>query len=265
MNTKIIAAIAGLALTFPLASMAEAFKMPPVAEEEVQRQYGYFQGGKIDPATLAPSQRRLHGETPSAIETRLFWVGEGDKQAPRVTHVEQRRNDTIATFNFYFKPGDKFVLDHWDLVVKDQAGDLLHRESRSFSAKMWDYPDDASHMYTVPYALRTLDLATPGTEHNFNLWLPPGPELFPMRAVVKGTETVRLKDGSEYKCFRVEVFPDLIKVMGPVLGRAIGVFIGTYTFWYDVEAPHPMVKYTGPMGKVNSRGAPTEVNEIVIE
>ncbi len=263
MRLKMIAAIAVLALMLPLSSMSEAFMTPTDVDEITFKLHAYFQGGEIDPKQLAPSQRRLYGETPSEIETRFFWEGEGKKRTPRVTLVEQRRNNTVSTFNFYAKPGDKLILDRWDLVVKDKAGDVVHRESRSFSAKMWGYPEDTLHMYVVPYALRTLDLKTPGTKHSFHLWLPPGPELFPFKAEVKEQETVILKEGGEVLCYKVEINPDLVPVMGPILGRAVSVFLGSYTFWYDVEAPHAMVKYTGPMGKVNSGSAPTEINELV--
>jgi hypothetical protein len=259
MNKKIIAAMACLAFLFPLNSMSESFKMPPFPEDELRTYRSYYKDGDVNPDDLARSQRMLYLEDPSLLKWHLFWVGEGASRRPQVSLTEERNNGTTANHTFYFKSGDSFIIEGFDRVVKDQSGKVVQRKKRDLTHAMWEYPDDVCLIYTINYALRGLDLASPGVEHSFNLW---NGGLTPMKATVKGAETITLRDGSEYKCFRVEIRPDPTEMLGPVLGRAINVFLGQYTLWFDVNGSHPMVQYMGPMGKVNSGSAPTAVYEL---
>jgi predicted aldo/keto reductase-like oxidoreductase len=50
-----------------------------------------------------------------------------------------------------------------------------------------------------------------------------------------------------------------------VVGKTLEVVVGNYTFWFDADGAHPLVKYGGPMGKGNTRGAPTIIYELVSE
>ena len=52
-----------------------------------------------------------------------------------------------------------------------------------------------------------------------------------------------------------------IWVRPDIMGRVISPFLAEYTFWYDARGTHPLIKYVGPMGKVNTGGVPTEIYE----
>jgi len=265
MTKIIIAAMAFLSVLFPLSSTGEPFKMPPFPEDESLTHHTYYEEGKLDPESMAPSQVRLHMEDPTLLKWHLYWVGQGPSRRPRADLVEEQYNGTTMNYTFYFEPGDKFILKGLDITVKDKSGEVVRRQKHDLIHPVWEHPDDVCHANTIHYALRGLDLASPGTEHSFNVWGGPEPGLAPMKAVIKDTETVTLKDGRQVKCYRVDVAPDLGKTMGFILGNAMRAFVGTYTFWFDVNGSHPLVKYEGPMGKMNSRSAPTMIYELVSE
>lgn len=262
MNNKVMAAFACLVILFPLASMGEAFKMPPFPEEEFATHRTYYKEGVLDPEDMAYSQRRLHWEDPKSLKWHLYWVGEGKMREPRAELVEELYNGTTMSYKFFFKPGDKLILRGLESVARDKSGEVVRSEKHDLTHPVLEYPDNILHVNTIHYAIRGMDLSTPGTQHSIFVWLSP---INPVRAEVKGTETVRLKDGREIKCYRVEVVPDLKKTMGFLLGMALELLIADYTFWFDVAGSHPLVKYEGPMGKGNTRGAPTIIYELVSE
>ena len=70
-----------------------------------------------------------------------------------------------------------------------------------------------------------------------------------------------MKDGTTWPCTRVVIGPDMVEFLGPIMGRVIKPFLAEYTFWYDTRGTHPLIKYMGPMGKVNTGGVPTEIYE----
>ncbi len=51
--------------------------------------------------------------------------------------------------------------------------------------------------------------------------------------------------------------------LGPILGRLIQPLIPGYEFWFDVHGTHPIMRYKGPLGKVNIIGVPDEVYDII--
>jgi len=242
------------------AAQNEPFGLPPLPEDEVRESVIFYKEGEVGLEDIAVSQRMLYWEAPSALKFHVYWTGEGEERRPEITLLEERHNGTTAFYTFLFKPGDRLIMEGFNKKVTDPSGKEVQREYRNFSHPLSDYPDDLFHVYTLEYALRGMDFNSPGLERRFSLWVPPG-AVVPMIARVKGLETITLKDGTTWPCCRVEIGPDMVEFLGPILGRIIRPFLATYTFWYDTRGTHPLIKYVGPRGKVNTGGAPTEIYE----
>ena len=259
---KIISGLAAslIIVLLPATSRNEPFNIPPLPEDEVRESIIFYKEGKVGIEDMATSQQMLYWEAPSFLKHHVYWVGEGASRRPQLTLIEERHNETTATYTFYFKPGEHFILERFEVVVKDGSDKEVRREHHNLFHPMLEHPDDLTHVYTVEYALRGLDFTKPGSTRTFNIWLPPN-TVVAMVAEVIGVENIELKDGTTWPCYRVEFGPDMVKLLGPILGRVIKPFIGDYTFWYDTRGTHPLIKYVGPMGKVNTGGVPTEVYE----
>lgn len=244
----------------PGSAYSEPFKIPPLIEDEVGDSNVYYLEGEIDVDDMPTSQRTLYWEAPVSIRRHTYWVGEGSSRRPQITLTEQRRNTTTAVYTFYFKPGKDLILESFEEKVVDKSGKEVRREYRNLTHPLLDLPDDLVHAYTVDFALRSLDFTKTGSERNFSILLPPATVVV-MIAEVKGVENITLRDGTVWSCYRVDIRPDLVKLLGPILGRIISPFIGDYNFWYDTRGNHPLIKYQGPMGKVNTGRVPTEIYE----
>jgi len=246
-----------LIILLPVVARAEPFSIPPLPEDEVKETKVYYKEGDVGLEKMVTVQRMLYLEAPSALKYHVYWVGEGASRRPEITLIEERNNETSATYTFFFRPGEHFIIESFKEMVTNKAGKEIRREHHNFTHPLLNYPDDLTHAYTIEYALRGLDF-TPGTKRTFRLWLPPA-TILPMVARVKKVETIKLSDGSTWPCYRVEFRPDMTKFLGGILGRIIQLFVPKYTFWYDTRGTHPLIRYTGPMGKGGAMGVPTEI------
>jgi hypothetical protein len=244
------------------ASRADPLNIPPMPEDELKRSIIYYKEGEVGLEDVAIAQRMLYWEAPSILQFHFYWQGEGDNSRPQLTVTEERHNGTSAEYTFSFSSGDHYVMERYTKVVKDLEGEVVQKELRDFSHPIYNYPEDLTHVYTIEYCLRGLDMERPGYKQTFHLWLPPT-GVIPMTAEVRGIETITLHNGRKYTCRVVEIRPDMVQFLGPVLGRLIRPFLATYTFWYETQGTHPTIRYTGPMGKINTGGVPTEIYEMI--
>ncbi len=262
MKKALIIMTAFTALLSGAGAAGDPLPIPPMPGEEVKKSLIYYKEGEVGLEDIAIAQRMLYWEAPSTLQFHYYRVGQADATRPQLTVTEERHNGTIATYNFYFKPGDNYSLQSFDKVVKDDKGRVVQREWRDLSHPVFDYPDDLTHVYTIEYCLRGLDMSKPGQELKFHIWLPPS-GVVPMTARVKNVENITLHNGKSYTCRVVEIAPDMVGFLGPILGRLIRPFLATYNFWYETGGTHPTIRYVGPMGKVNTGGVPTEIYEMI--
>ena len=146
-------------------------------------------------------------------------------------------------------------------TVDTPAGKRLREEAYSFSNPFLKYPKDLVHLYVLEIVFRGLKLDQPGSRHNFNLWLPPN-VVVPMYVKVKGKETVKLPHRSR-EAYRLEIVPDMTVFLGSIVGKLITAVLPRWKVWFDVHGTHPIVKYDGPLGKVNVFGVPDEIYELI--
>jgi len=246
-----------LVLLLPTAARTEPFGIPPLPEDEVRENKIYYKEGDVGLEDMAMAQRMLYLEAPTALKYHVYWVGEGTSRHPEITLIEERHNEPTATYTFLYRPGEHFIMESFKKVVTNKEGKEIRREYHNLSHPLLDLPDDLTHVYTIEYALRGLEFK-PGTRRTFHIWLPPA-TIVPMVARVKKIENIKLFDGSTWPCYRVEFGPDMTKFLGRILGRIIQLFVPKYIFWYDTRGTHPLIRYIGPMGKVNAIGVPTEI------
>lgn len=250
-------------ILFPTAAMTKPFGIPPLPEDEVRENKIYYKEGEVGLEGMDTVQRMLYLEAPTALKYHVYWVGEGANRRPEITLVEERHNETTATYTFIYRPGKHFIMEGFRKVVTNKAGKEIRREYHNLSHPLLDYPDDLTHVYTIEYALRGLDFKKPGTKRSFHIWLPPA-TIVPMLARVEETEEIKLSDGSTWPCYRVEFGPDMTKFLGWLIGRIVQLFVPNYIFWYDTRGTNPLIRYIGPMGKVNAIGVPTEIYDTTL-
>ncbi|GEM_PF-1591413 len=249
------------AILWPISSTAEPFLMPKFPKHEIKITNIHYEGKKIDPKTASLSQRLLYLEAPKRLEADLHRVGKGADRRLEFVMVERQNNANTAINTFTFKTTEYMILEKYEKVVNNSSGKRLRKEFYYMSHPANKYPDDLVHPYTIEVTFRGLELDKPGAKRRFNIWLPPT-VVIPMELKVCEKETIKLPIGSR-ECYRVEIRPFMTAFLGPFLGRLIQRFVPSYVFWFDINGTHPLLKYKGPLGKVNVIGVPDEVYDTV--
>lgn len=260
-NLKITAALLAIIALSPILSKAENFKMPRMPEREIRVTEIHYEGKKIDPDTASLSQKLLWLGSPKRLESDFYWVGTGADRHPEFIMVERLNNKNTVTNTYKFKPGKHLVIATYERIEKSPNGRQLRREFYNIAHPDNNYSEDLMHSYTLELAFRGLPLDKPGSKHEYNIWLPPG-MIIPMVAKVRGKETLDTPMGKR-ECYKVEIAPNMSKFLGPILGRLVQPLIPKYRFWFDVNGTHPILRYIGPLGKVNIIGVPDEVYVII--
>ena len=78
---------------------------------------------------------------------------------------------------------------------------------------------------------------------------------------VKGEEKITVPAGT-FDCYRLEVAPDVVDLVGPVIGFFANRFVPKVTIWVDKENTHRLVKYRGPFGMLNIDSTQVEIFEL---
>ena len=220
----------------------------------------YFETPMRDLEQQPLNQRLLYLETANRIETTSRWVGEGSEQHLEYTRVEHLNNHCLSLVRFRYLAGKNFQLQDLTRTAKNEAGEPVREEYFNFEDPLFHYPRDLCHPYTLELAFRGLPLE-PGYSRNFRLWLGATATL-KMTVQVAGRENLRLPDGREFPCFRLEMIPDLVEYVG-VMGKLIQPIVPRYTWWLSAEDSHSQVRYRGPLGQINVLNAPVEVHDLM--
>lgn len=186
-------------------------------------------------------------------------VGEGTGRHPEVEIKGKAFNGYRISHLYRYRPGNKLILDTYEKNIFSPAGKKIRSEYYDFSESSPPLPKNLTHPYTLPLALRGMDF-TIGREETFYVWFNPT-MVFAVNLKLKCEEEITVPAG-KFKCYRLEIGPDLVDFVGPVVGRALKPFIASYIAWLDAKPPHRIVRYQGPFGMVNIAG-PSEIYELV--
>jgi len=248
-------------ILWPIRSYSEPFPMPRLPKRETRVVKIHYEGKKIKLEKATLSQKLLYKESPHQLESDMHWVGEGSARQLEFVMVERLNSKNTNTNTFTFKASNSLILEKFEKVVTSPSGKRLRREYYDLRHPAQNFPEDLMHTYTMEIAFRGLKLDQPGSVHRFYFWIPPA-MVIPMLVKVKKTETLELPIGSR-KCHRVEIKPDMSALLGKFLGRIIQPLIPSYLFWLETRGTHPLLKYKGPLGKINIIGAPDEIYQTV--
>ncbi|UCD85149.1 MAG: hypothetical protein JSU92_02870, partial [Deltaproteobacteria bacterium] len=120
--------ILSLIIILPTAAETKPFAVPPLPEDEVRDSKIYYKEGDVVLEDMVTVQRMLYLEAPSLLKHHVYWVGEGDSRHPEVTLIEERHNETTATYTFFFRPGKDFIMEGFSKVVTNKDGNEIRRE-----------------------------------------------------------------------------------------------------------------------------------------
>jgi len=210
---------------------------------------------------LSPGQIITFNGSAKQIETRIHWEGQGADKYLVYTRAETLNNNCISKYVLTFFPGPELKMKNLDKTVTTPGGKVVQREYYDFSDPALKYPPILLHPFTLEIAFRSFE-PTPGNRRAFNLWLNPMAVL-KMEAVVGNTEEVTLSNGKKYKCYRIEMLPNIAEDFGVFADKLFRPLAPSYVFWLSAEGSHPLVKYSGPMGQVSFVNAPIETHEMV--
>lgn len=220
----------------------------------------YFETPPRDLDRQPLNQRLLYLENANWIETESHWLGGGEARRLEYTRVERLNNRCRAEVRFRFLPGGFLRLEEMSRRVTNPAGELVREEYFDFTEELVRYPASLCHPYTLELAFRGLRLA-PGVSRSFRLWLGATATL-KMTVTVAGRENLRLPDGQEIDCLRLEMIPDLVEYLGGV-GKLVQTIVPRYTWWLSAQSPHSQVRYRGPLGQINVIQAPVVIHDLV--
>lgn len=249
-----------LVILFSCPIYATPFRIPPLPEREVKESRVYLQGKAFNPATASQMMRLQYYESPNYLKAYIEWLGRGATKQLKFTMVENLNSTAVATNVFYFRR-DLLVIERYERTIVNSAGRTIRTEMYNLAHPHLKYPQDLMHPYTVEIAFRGLKLDKPGTTQTFNLWLPPN-VIIPVEARVMGVETITA-DSKARQCYRVDLFPQFTSFIGSFFAKIIQPLVPQYSFWFEVNGTRPIVRYRGPLGKLNTSGAPTEVYDLV--
>ncbi len=187
------------------------------------------------------------------------FVGEGPNRHLEVSVNNTSQNGYTSRFFLKLKPGSKMILSYIENNVFLPSGKKIRTEAYDLSESIPPWPDDMAHPLTLPLALRGWDFV-PGNQRKFYMWFNPS-MVFAMNVRVRGEETVTVPAGT-FQCYRLDIEPDLVDVVGPVLGRVIKPFVNKNPLWVEKKFPHRLVKYQGSFGMINISAAGTEIFEL---
>jgi len=193
----------------------------------------------------------------AVVENKFVGEGAGRHLESRVT--SQAVNGCTSKLFFRFKPGDKLSLDLFERTIFSPGGEKIIHESYRISELIPPVPDNAVQPYTMPLAIRAIDY-TPGMKYKIYLWFAPK-TVFAMDLTVKGEEEVVVPAGT-FDCHRLEITPDLVDLLGPIIGFFAKRFVPKVTIWVGREEPHRLIKYRGPFGMLNIDSSQVETFEL---
>ncbi len=252
----------GLVIFFlSFTALAETFKVPDIPKRESASYRVYYKDFEISELNeRSLNEQILIGEAPREFEGTFYWLGDGQTRHLEYAREEILQNGTLASYHFVFKPGPELILEYFEKTVTMPGNKQLRYEKYDTSHPVFKLPRGTLHPYIIEAGFRGMPLE-PGYKKDFYIWLAPK-SIMRMQVKVEGIEDVKTKAGT-FKCYRLEMSPNLDDYVGSFAGRIIKVIIPDYTFWMDSEEPHTLIKYSGPLGEVNALGAPIEVREVV--
>lgn len=193
----------------------------------------------------------------AVVESKF--VGEGADRHLESTVSAKSVNGCTSKLFFKFKPGDKLSLDLFERTTFSPDGKQIVFESFKISELIPPVPDNAVQPYSMPLAIRAID-HTPGEKYRIYLWFDIK-TVFSMDLIVKGEEKVTVPAGT-FDCHRLEVAPDVVDLVGPVIGFFARRFVPKVTIWVSKEEPHRLIKYRGPFGMLNIDSSQIETFEL---
>lgn len=239
---------------------ATPFRIPSLPEREIKESKAYLHGKAFNPENASQMMRLQYYESPNYLKATIQWVGNAEAKQLKFTMVENLNSGAIATNVFYFVR-DFLVIEKYERTIVNKAGRTIRTEIYNLAHPHLKYPNDLMHPYTLEVAFRGIKLNKPGSSQTFNLWLPPN-VIIPVEARVMGTESITVTSQTR-QCYRVDLFPQFTFFIGSFLAKIIQPLMPQYSFWFEVNGTHPIVRYRGPLGKINSSGAPTEIYDLV--
>ena len=199
-------------------------------------------------------------EAATKFETELLWVGEGKERHITYYRKEHLRNKCTSEWKFTFLPGENLILDKIENKMINPEGEITRDESYSITDSYLKYPQPLLHSFVIEVALRTMEFKK-GNKKHFYVFLGPS-SIYKMEVKVMGRETLNLPIGKK-DVIRVNMRSLLEDVFGSFTARFLKYVIPGHVFWFDAEGNHPMLKYTGPMGRYLPVGVPLETHTIV--
>lgn len=252
--------VAGLLLLLVSQAHAEIFDVKNIPDYEKFSLRFIYKGVELASPPQKPFVMRYiaaESSVDAVYITRM--VGEGAERHLEVEIKGKAFNGYRITHFYRYRPGSKLILGSYEKNVFSPSGKKIRSEFYDFSESSPPLPNNLTHPYTFPLALRGMTF-TIGREETFYIWFNPT-TVFAAVLKVKGEEEITVPAG-KFKCYRIEIGPDLVDFVGPVVGRALKPFIASYIAWLDTKPPHRIVRYQGPFGMVNIAG-PSEIYELV--
>lgn len=205
------------------------------------------------------SERYIIAEAPLEAVVENKFVGEGANRHMESTVTAKTVNGCTSILFFRFKPGNKLSLDLFERTTFSPSGEKIVFESFRISKLIPPVPDNAVQPFSLPLAIRAIDY-TPGEKYEIYLWVAQK-TVFAMDLIVKGEEKVTVPAGT-FDCHRLEIVPDVVDLLGPIIGFFAKRFVPKVTIWVDKQAPHRLVKYRGPFGMMNIDSSQVEIFEL---
>jgi hypothetical protein len=198
-------------------------------------------------------------EAPLEAVVENKFVGQGADRHIESTVTAKTYNGCTSKLSFKFKPGDRLSLDVYERRTFLPDGKQITYTSYNISELIPTVPDNTVQPFTMPLAIRGIDYI-PGNKYKIYLWFDIK-TVFAMDLIVKGEEEVTVPAGT-FDCHRLEVAPDVVDLVGPVIGFFASRFVPKVTIWVDKENPHRLVKYRGPFGMLNIDSSQVEIFEL---
>jgi hypothetical protein len=175
---------------------------------------------------------------------------ENGKNYFEVTETERLGKGMHNDFVTIFEAGPYLRMLRYTNSVYSYTGTMIRQTYADFDDPVLEVPGPTITTHVITYWLRGVDFK-PGHAAEFYLRLL-GDAAPPWRMHARVGEKIEVVEvpAGRFECYKVTIDPDFAHFFGKWawISFIIRPLVPDFYVWYDVEAPHPMVKFEGALG-----------------